>query len=117
MSKRTKAIAVAMDAKDVTPVEVPAQAKVKIRRRKRRRSSGALLAHRTLLEIKAKERQFLREVSQMLTEALGFPVRVSHVKQPMTPRMNKFARMSKAQARQQIMDAFAPLTLNDKLPI
>lgn len=110
----------AKSAKASKPVDTPAPAPVQVpvslkpkRRRRRRRQGSALLAERTLREIKAKERQFLAEVSRMLTDALGFPVRVSHVKlhdrQGFTPRMNTFARLSKAKARQQIMDAFAPL--------
>jgi hypothetical protein len=97
------------------PIEVappPAPAKPAKRRRRRRRASAQVVAAKTMADIKRKERQFLREVSAMLTEALGFPVRVSHVKvapPPMTPRMGRFARMPKAEARRQIAEAFAPL--------
>jgi hypothetical protein len=88
-------------------------------KRRRRRSKLQALATRTIGDIKRKERQFLREVSAILTEALGFPVRVSHVKVPatvpMTPRMNRFARLPKREAHRQIMESFAPL--DDALPI
>jgi len=92
---------------------------IKPRRRRRRRSKLQALATRTIGDIKRKEREFLREVSAILTEALGFPVRVSHVKVPatvpMTPRMNRFARLPKREAHRQIMEAFAPL--DDAVPI
>ena len=89
------------------------------RRRRRRRSKLQVLATRTIADIKRKEREFLRDVSTMLTDALGFPVRVSHVKAHQqvanTPRMNRFARLPKREAHRQIMESFAPL--NDPLPI
>jgi hypothetical protein len=92
---------------------------IKPRRRRRRRSKLQALATRTIGDIKRKEREFLRDVSAILTDALGFPVRVSHVKvpatAPMTPRMNRFARLPKREAHRQIMEAFAPL--DDPLPI
>ena len=91
----------------------------KPKRRRRRRSKLQALATRTIGDIKRKEREFLRDVSAILTDALGFPVRVSHVKvpatAPMTTRMNRFARLPKREAHRQIMEAFAPL--NDPLPI
>ncbi len=124
MSKKKKASRVAApvaEPVDTPPVPV-AQAKS---RRRRRRSKLHVLAARTISDIKAKERQFLREVSQILTEALGFPVKVSHVKvqQPMTPDMRRASRMTRTQARRQVAEAFAPLDrparslLHDVLPI
>ena len=100
------------------PADTPAPP-VKRRRRRRRQSKANVLAARTIADIKRKERQFLREVSAILTDALGFPVRVSHVKVPQTvaptPRMGRFARMPRREAHRQIMQSFAPL--NDPLPI
>lgn len=80
--------------------------------RRRKRSRAALIAERTLKVIKQKERQFLKEVSQILTEALGFPVKVSHVKTTdakQSPRAERFRRMSKKDLTAQMVDAFAPL--------
>lgn len=76
-------------------------------RRRRRRSRTAILAERTIIDIKHKERAFLRDVSTTLSDALGFPVKVSHVKvaQPMSPAMRKASRLTKAQARRQIADS------------
>ena len=83
---------------------------VKARRRRRRRRS-ALLADRTIAAIKAKEREFLREVGTMLTNAIGFQVRVSRVRldHPLSPDMRKARRITKTAARAQVRDAFAPL--------
>jgi len=80
--------------------------------RRRKRSRAAILAERTIKEIKQKERTFLKEVSQILTEALGFPVKVSHVKTTdakLNPRAERFRRMSKKDLKAQMADAFAPL--------
>jgi hypothetical protein len=80
---------------------------------RRRRSRTAILAERTILDIKRKEREFLKEVSRILTEALGFPVKVSHVKTTdakQSPRAETFRRKSKRELQQQMADAFAPLT-------
>lgn len=103
--------------------------------RRRRKNKSAALAERTIREIKQKKLAFLRDVSTILTEALGFQVKVSlsQTREPMTPTMRKFARMPKAKLRQQMADAAqAPLTprkgfdvsheglgkfLNDFLPI
>ena len=107
MSKRTKAHA----PEPVKPIEPPAPVAKKKRRRRRRRSA-AILAARTITDIKAKERQFLRDVSALLTDALGFPVRVSHVKvrQELTPAMRKAQRMTRAQSHRQIADSmFEPV--------
>jgi hypothetical protein len=79
--------------------------------KRRRRNTKKLLA-RTLIEIKQKRLAFLRDVSAILTEALGFTVKVSLVKPDrlagMTPGMKRAARMSRKDARRQIRDAFAP---------
>lgn len=102
-----------------TPPAAPADAPPVKRRRRRRRSKLQALATRTIGDIKRKEREFLRDVSAILTDALGFPVRVSHVKVPQTvaptPRMGRFARMPRREAHRQIMAAFEPL--NDPVGI
>lgn len=80
--------------------------------RRRKRSRTAVLAERTILEIKRKEREFLKQVSGILSDALGFPVKVSHVKTTDakgTPRMEQFRRKSKAALRAQMNEAFAPI--------
>lgn len=81
-------------------------------KRRRRKNSTHLLAVRTLVDIKAKRLAFLRDVSAILTEALGFTVKVSLVKpnrlDGMSPDMRRAARMTKKQARAQMRDAFAP---------
>lgn len=81
-------------------------------KRRRRRSSTEILAKRTLIDIKAKKLQFLREVSKLLSDALGFSVKVSLGKTNptagFTPAMRKAYRMTKAEARAQMKDAFAP---------
>lgn len=83
-------------------------------KRRRKRSSTEILAKRTLIDIKAKKLQFLREVSKLLSDALGFNVRVSLGKASTivgyTPEMRKAQRMTKKEARAQMRDAFAPLT-------
>lgn len=81
-------------------------------KRRKRRSRSAVLAARTLTDIKAKKNQFLRDVSSILTDALGFPVRCNlvRVNYATTPATRKAARMTKAQARRQMADAsHAPL--------
>lgn len=82
--------------------------------RRRRRSPTKLLAERTLIEIKQKRLAFLRDVSQLLSDALGFTVRVSLVKPnaaaTYSPAMKRAARMSAKDARKQMRDAFAPFT-------
>jgi hypothetical protein len=106
------------------PVEQP-----KRRRRRRRRRSNQLLSARLITEVNQKKRQFLREVGSMLTDALGFEVRVTLVppKVAMSADMRRASRMTKAQARRQVADSMvAPIvpgkpkrlgSLNDVLPI
>jgi hypothetical protein len=82
-------------------------------KRRRRRNTTQLLAVRTLVDIKAKRLAFLRDVSDILTDALGFTVKVSLVKPNrlagMSLDMRRAARMTKKQARAQIVSsAFAP---------
>ena len=104
------------------PVEAPK------RRRRRRRRRNQLLSQRLITEVNQKKRQFLREVGSMLSDALGFEVRVTLVrpKVELSPAMRRAARMTKAQARRQIADSMqAPIVpgkrhagpLDDLLPI
>lgn len=83
-------------------------------KRRRRRSSTKLLSQRTITEINQKRRAFIRDVSAILTEALGFPVRVSLVKPDRLAGLSlgqrKFARLTGKEARAQMRDAFAPFT-------
>lgn len=51
-------------------------------KRSRKRRSSAALSARALKDIRKLHRAHLREVSAILTNALGFPVRVSLVKSP-----------------------------------
>jgi hypothetical protein len=84
-------------------------------KRRRRRSAAQLVAQRTLVEIKAKRLAFLREVSTLLSDALGFTVKVSLARADArssadyTPAMRRAARLSKKDARRQMREAFAPL--------
>ena len=81
--------------------------------KRRRRNSSQLIAQRTLVEIKQKRLAFLREVSALLSDALGFTVKVSLVKPDrmagLSPDQRRAARRSNADARRQMRDAFAPL--------
>jgi hypothetical protein len=83
-------------------------------KRRRRRTSSQIVAARTLVDIKQKKHAFLREVSAILSDALGFNVKVALVAPDrlagMTPSMRKAARMTRKQARRQIAEAFAPFT-------
>jgi hypothetical protein len=82
-----------------------------VAQRRRRRRRSVLFAERVIRDVKRKEREFLRDVSKMLSEAIGFPVRVSRVKlaEPTSIEMRRARRMTKKQARQQIANAFAPV--------
>jgi len=79
------------------------------RRRRRRRRANHLLSQRLVTEVNQKKRQFLREVSGMLSDALGFEVRVTLVrpKIEMSVDMRRASRMTKAQARRQIADSMS----------
>jgi hypothetical protein len=82
-------------------------------KRRKRRSSTAALSQRTITEINQKRRAFIREVSAILTDALGFPVRVSLVKPDrlagLSPGQRRFARLSRKETRAQLREAYAPL--------
>ena len=68
-------------------------------KRARRRSSAALSA-RALKDIRKLHRAHLREISAILTNALGFPVRVSLMKSPIVdekPR-KRLSRVSRQAA-------------------
>jgi hypothetical protein len=98
------------------------QVKAKPKRRRRRRSRQQIVAQRVLTDIKAKQREFLRAAGAMLSDALGFEVRVSLVraKPDLSPAMRRAARMTKKQARRQIADSMhAPIgvnSLDDPMP-
>jgi hypothetical protein len=84
-------------------------------KRRRRRSSAQLIAARTLVDIKQKRLAFLRDVSSILSDALGFTVKVALVKPDrmvgLSPDQRRAARMTAKQARAQIISsAFAPFT-------
>lgn len=91
------------------------------RRRRRRRRTNQLLSQRLITEVNQKKRQFLREVGSMLSDALGFEVRVTLVrpKIDLSPAMRRAARMTKAQARRQIAEsAQAPIVPGSRqLPV
>lgn len=98
--------------------------------RRKRRSKADAVSAGTVRAIKARKRAFLSEVSKLLSDALGFSVRVSMAapkvdKTDWTPAMRKASRMTVAQSRRQIADAFfgGPVSgpvvdrvLNDPLP-
>lgn len=90
-----------------TPPAPVAQDKPVRRRRRKRRTKSAILAHRVITDIKQKERAFLREIGVLLSDALGFPVRVSHVRQTMamSPDMRRASRLPKATLSRQIRDS------------
>lgn len=75
-------------------------------KRRTRRKRGQVLAERALREIKAKKTAFLREVSTILTDTLGFSVKVSlsQKKEPTTPAMRAAARRPAAENRRQMAE-------------
>lgn len=77
--------------------------------KRRRRNKSQILAARTLIDIKQKKLAFLREVSAILSDSLGFTVKVSLSKPDrmggLSPDQRRAARMTKAQARRQIADS------------
>jgi hypothetical protein len=79
------------------------------KRRRRRRRTNQLLSQRLVTEVNQKKRTFLREVSAMLTDALGFDVRVTLAPKKLdhTPDMRRAARMTKKQARRQMADSMS----------
>lgn len=118
-----------MSKRTTKPTATAAPAPAPKRRRRRRRRSNQLLSQRLVTEVNQKKRQFLREVSSMLTDALGFEVRVTLVRPrvELSADQRRAARMTKAQARRQIADSMsAPIvpgkphrragSLNDLLP-
>lgn len=71
--------------------------------KRRRRRSSAVLADRAMADIRRKHREHLREISAILSNTLGFPVRVSLVKTPEVSerprkRVSGKARVSRAVA-------------------
>jgi hypothetical protein len=82
-------------------------------KRRRRRTASQIVAARTLVDIKQRKLAFLREVSAILSDALGFNVKVSLAKPDrmvgLSLDQRRAARMTKKEARRQIADsAFAP---------
>jgi hypothetical protein len=82
----------------------------KPKRRRRRRRTNQLLSQRLVTEVNQKKRTFLRDVSQMLTDALGFEVRVTLVrpKVDLSPDQRRAARMTKTQSRRQMAESMWP---------
>lgn len=95
------------------------------KRRRRRRSRSQVLAQRVLVDIRHKQRDFLKQASAMLSDALGFEVRVAlvRVKPDLSPAMRKASRMTRKQARRQMAESMqAPIApsrtmgLDDAIP-
>lgn len=98
--------------------------------KRKRRSKSAAVSAATVSAIKARKRAFLREVSSLLSDALGFAVRVSMVPPPvdLSPDERRASRRSAADNRRLIAaSAFGPVSvdqatrrliadLNDPLP-
>lgn len=84
--------------------------------KRRRRSKSAVVAAATVAAIKARKRAFLREVSSLLSDALGFPVRVSMLPPAvdLSPDQRRAARRSARANRAQVRES-AEL-LNAPLP-
>lgn len=68
-------------------------------RRSRKRRSSAALSERALKDIRKLHRAHLREISAILTNALGFPVRVSLVP---TPIVDEKPRKRRSRVSRQI---------------
>lgn len=93
-------------------------------RRKRRASKADKVSAATLRAIKARKLAFLREVSSLLSDALGFTVRVSLVppKADLSPDMRRASRRPAAANRKSISESAAFLgrtfgaAFNDPLP-
>lgn len=87
-------------------------------KRRKRRTATERLAQQTIKDVKARKRAFLKDVSKILSDALGFEVRVALVapnpKAGFSPDMRRASRLSKKDARQQIRDAFAPLDFGEE---
>jgi hypothetical protein len=81
-------------------------------KRRRRRTQAQVVAARALVEIRQRRRAFLREVSAILSDALGFTVKVSLNKPDrmagLSPDQRRAARRTKKQNLDQIREAFAP---------
>lgn len=80
--------------------------------RRRRRSNSAVVAAAAVAQIKSRKLSFLREVSSILSEALGFPVKVSMVRPALdlSPDQRRAARRPAAVNRKLIAASmFAPV--------
>lgn len=108
MSKRKTAKTKATPGLQVLAAMLPAVGTApKPKRRRRRRSAGAILAQRVVVDVKKAKLEFLRKASTILTDALGFQVRVSLATPKaaaMPPDMRKASRMTKKQTRRYTAD-------------
>lgn len=83
-------------------------------KRRKRRTRTEILAARTITDIKKKKVDFLREVGRILSEALGFDVKVTLSKPggPRPGRETTASRKPKAEVsrdlRRQLDEAYAP---------
>lgn len=78
------------------------------KRKRRSRSKADVLGAAVLRDVRAKRRTFLREVSELLSEAIGFQVRVSLAKPAgpdLSPEQRKAARRSARTNRRQIAES------------
>lgn len=75
--------------------------------KRKRRSRSAVVSAGAVAAIKARKRAFLADVSQLLSDALGFAVRVSMVapKVDLSPDQRRASRLSVSAARRQIRDS------------
>jgi len=109
MSKTTKTTAKPNVRAKATPAAELALPTTPKRRRRRRRSRSQVLAQRVLIDIRHKQRDFLRQCSAMLSDALGFEVRVAlvRVKPELSPDMRRASRLTRKQARRQMADSMS----------
>lgn len=75
--------------------------------KRKRRSKADLLGSAVLRDVRAKRRTFLREVSELLSVALGFDVRVSlkRAAADLSPEERKASRRSAKANRRQIVES------------
>jgi len=78
----------------------------------KRRSKQSRKMREALTSVNRKRLTFLREVSEILSDSLGFQVKVSLVKakQPSNVAMRRAERLSKKEARAYYEEAMAPPT-------
>lgn len=86
---------------------------------RRRRSKADIVSAATLRAIKSRKREFLSDVSKLLSDALGFAVRVSMVapKVDLSPDQRRASRRSAAENRRLIAaSAYAPVAVRRSTP-